>query len=128
MRAVRSRPEAQAWTTLALQSAARSLLHSASLLSVGEGRGARDPWGGQNSGSCCFVELFYTTRFDASVVTHRGLIRCSSGESEGTSVGARGKGKASGKQRKTDMCTSQRLYSARNKTENRINKQTTEKG
>jgi hypothetical protein len=130
MRAVRSRPEAQAWTTPALQSAA---LHCCTLprcsQSTKEG-GVRDPRGGQNSGSCCSAELFYTTRFDASVVTHRGLIRCSSGESEGTGARGRAKaeaGKASGKQRETGTCTSPRLYSARNKTENRINKQTTEK-
>jgi len=63
-----------------------SLLHSASLLSVDEG-GRRIEGGAEQCACCCSVELIYTTRFDASVVTHRGLIRCSSGESEGTSVG-----------------------------------------
>jgi len=86
---------------------------------------------GQNSESCCFVELFYTTRFDASVVTHRGLIRCSSGESEGTSVGvgqrqrlakrAANKGRPARAQAKD--------FTAReNKTENRIHKTNNRKG
>jgi hypothetical protein len=127
MRAVRSRPEAQAWTTPALQSAA---LHCCTLprcsQSAKEGGGSKG--GTEQCACCCSVELIYTTRFDTSVITHRGLIRCSSG-SEGTSGRQRagqgkGKGWQSGRQKGEDRHMHKPKTLQRDAKDRKQNKQT----
>ena len=99
------------------------------LVALSRRRREEDRRGGtEQCACCCSVELIYTTRFDTSVITHRGLIRCSSG-SEGTSGRQRagqgkGKGRQSGRQEREDRHVHRPKTLQRDTKDRKQNKQT----
>jgi len=127
MRAVRSRPEAQAWTTPALQSAA---LHCCTQprCSQSAKEGERGIQGGDKTVGVAVLLNCSTRRVSTPQWLPTGV---SSGAVRGrvrAQAWARAKakaGRAGGKQRETGTCTSQRLYSARkqDRKQNTQNKQ-----